>query len=99
MVELYQSVQISIDQALVRLLQEECFPPIVYDPLSYVLLGAGKRLRPALLLWAAEVFGKPAARVLRAACGVECLHAFTLVHDDLPGYGRFGHAQGQTFLP
>jgi geranylgeranyl pyrophosphate synthase len=85
MVELYQSVRISVDQALVRLLQEECFPPIVHDPLTYVLLGAGKRLRPALLLWAAEVFGKPAARVLRAACGVECLHAFTLVHDDLPG--------------
>jgi geranylgeranyl pyrophosphate synthase len=85
MVELYQSIRISIDQALARLLQEECFPPIVHDPLSYVLLGAGKRLRPALLLWAAEVFDKPAARVMRAACGVECFHAFTLVHDDLPG--------------
>lgn len=85
MIERYQSVRSFIDQALVRLLQEECFSPIVADPLAYVLLAAGKRLRPALLLWAAEVFGKPAARVVQAACGVECLHAFTLVHDDLPG--------------
>lgn len=95
MVELYQSIRISIDQALVRLLQEECFPPIVRDPLSYVLLAEGKRLRPALLLWAAEAFGKPAARVMRAACGIECLHAFTLVHDDLPGLDDADLRRGQ----
>ncbi len=95
MVELYQSVRVSVDQALVRFLKEEGFPPIVADPLSYVLLGSGKRLRPVLLIWAAEVFGKPAARVLKAACGVECLHTFTLVHDDLPGLDDADLRRGQ----
>jgi geranylgeranyl diphosphate synthase type II len=95
MAELYQSVRISIDQALAHFLQEERFPPIVHDPLAYVLLGAGKRLRPILVLWAAEIFGKPANRVLRAACGVECLHAFTLVHDDLPGLDDADMRRGQ----
>jgi geranylgeranyl pyrophosphate synthase len=93
--ELVQSIRVSVDQALARFLEEEGYPPIVADPLSYVLLGSGKRLRPVLLIQAAEVFGKPAARVLKAACGVECLHAFTLVHDDLPGLDDADQRRGK----
>ena len=58
-------------------------PAVLYDPVRYVLAGGGKRLRPVLLLLAAEVFDVPAERALPAALAVEVFHNFTLVHDDI----------------
>ena len=58
-------------------------PASLYEPVRYVLDGGGKRLRPALVLLAAEVFGVPTARALPAALAVEVFHNFTLVHDDI----------------
>ncbi len=62
-------------------LQKE--PASLYEPVRYVLAGQGKRLRPVLLLLAAEVFGVEARRALPAALAVEVFHNFTLVHDDI----------------
>ncbi len=71
-----------VDRALAALpLPEE--PASLYEPVRYVLDGNGKRLRPALLLLAAEVFDVPAERALPAALAVEVFHNFTLVHDDI----------------
>ena len=60
-------------------------PPRLYDPVRYVLEGGGKRVRPALVLLAAQAFGGDAARqrAMPAALGVEVFHNFTLVHDDI----------------
>lgn len=60
-------------------------PPGLYDPVRYVLAGGGKRVRPALVLLAAEAFGGLSARdrAMPAALGVEVFHNFTLVHDDI----------------
>ncbi len=58
-------------------------PARLYEPVRYVLDGGGKRLRPALLLLAAEVFEVPTERALPAALAVEVFHNFTLVHDDI----------------
>jgi geranylgeranyl diphosphate synthase, type II len=58
-------------------------PASLYDPVRYVLDGGGKRVRPVLLLLAAETFGADARRVLPAALAVEVFHNFTLVHDDI----------------
>ncbi|WP_412067456.1 polyprenyl synthetase family protein [Rubrivirga sp. IMCC43871] len=60
-------------------------PTGLYDPVRYVLAGGGKRIRPALVLLAAEAFGGDGARAaaLPAALGVEVFHNFTLVHDDI----------------
>ena len=54
------------------------------EAMTYALLGPGKRLRPLLCVQAAALFEVPAARVLRAAASLECVHAYSLVHDDLP---------------
>jgi geranylgeranyl pyrophosphate synthase len=67
-------------------------PPVVLEPMRYALLGGGKRLRPCLTLAAAEAVasrrGQPvaAARLcaLPAACAIELVHCYSLVHDDLP---------------
>jgi len=50
----------------------------------YAALGPGKRIRPALVYATAETLGVPLERVDGAACAVEMIHAYSLVHDDLP---------------
>jgi geranylgeranyl pyrophosphate synthase len=67
-------------------------PPLIVDAMRYALLGGGKRLRPCLTLAVAEATGAAAghsiadARLLAlpAACAVEMIHTYSLVHDDLP---------------
>ena len=64
-------------------LVEAAAPAALYDPVRYVLEGEGKRLRPVLLLLAAEAFGTSAEEALPAALATEVFHNFTLVHDDI----------------
>ncbi|MCP4445936.1 MAG: polyprenyl synthetase family protein [Myxococcales bacterium] len=54
------------------------------EAMRYAVLGGGKRLRPALVLASCEACGGNRAQALDAAAAVEILHAYTLVHDDLP---------------
>lgn len=54
------------------------------DAVNYSLLAGGKRLRPALTLAFCEALGEKAERALSVACGVEMLHTYSLIHDDLP---------------
>jgi len=54
------------------------------DAMRYAVLDGGKRLRPLLVFAAAEAVGGHAGAALRAACAVELIHAYSLVHDDLP---------------
>jgi geranylgeranyl diphosphate synthase type II len=59
-------------------------PPRLAEAIRYCLLAPGKRLRPALVLWAAEACGCEIGRAMPAACAVEMVHCYSLVHDDLP---------------
>ena len=54
------------------------------DAMRYAALGPGKRLRPFFALEAAKMFDLDETPVLRAACALECVHAYSLIHDDLP---------------
>ncbi len=54
------------------------------EAMRYAALGPGKRLRPFFAIEAGRMFGLPDRPVLRAACALECVHAYSLVHDDLP---------------
>lgn len=58
-------------------------PAALYEPVRYVLDGGGKRIRPVLLLLAAEAYGAKAQRAMPAALAAEVFHNFTLVHDDI----------------
>lgn len=55
----------------------------LYEPIEYTLASGGKRLRPRLVLLAAEMFGGKEERVLPAALAIEVFHNFTLLHDDV----------------
>ncbi len=64
-------------------LGEGC-PPRLRDAISYSLLAPGKRLRPMLVLLAAEACGGSVESAMPAAAAVEMIHAYSLIHDDLP---------------
>ena len=63
---------------------EHINPPLLHQAIRYAVLGGGKRLRPVLVYAAANAIGLPLPRVDRIACAVELIHAYSLVHDDLP---------------
>jgi geranylgeranyl diphosphate synthase type II len=58
-------------------------PRSLYQPIRYVLNGGGKRVRPVLVLLACEAVGGTRKQALHASAAMECLHNFTLVHDDI----------------
>lgn len=82
-------VQARVEAALERFLpSEQVVPRRLHEAMRYAALGGGKRVRPLLVFAAGEAAGGPAAadpaRLEVAACAVECIHAYSLVHDDLP---------------
>ena len=60
-------------------------PERLADAMRYAALGGGKRLRPFLLIESAALFGVKLENALDAAAALECIHTYSLVHDDLPG--------------
>ena len=76
--------QLQAEQALQRLLAVSDVPDPLLAAMRYAVLGGGKRLRPLLAYAAAEAVGGSAGAADAAACAVECIHAYSLVHDDLP---------------
>ncbi len=75
----------SVDVVLKRLLagrSEE--PETIVKAMSYSIFAGGKRLRPMLVVAAAECCGLPARKALKTACALEMIHTYSLIHDDLP---------------
>lgn len=74
-----------VDRALDRALpKENAKPATIHKAMRYSLFAGGKRLRPILCVAAAEACGGELEKVLPLACAVECIHTYSLVHDDLP---------------
>src|ERR671913_1616752 len=74
-----------VDRALDRFLPKAAAKPAtIHKAMRYSLFAGGKRLRPVLTLAAAEACGGRKEDALPAACAVECIHTYSLVHDDLP---------------
>jgi len=73
-------------------------PPELRDAIAYALFGGGKMLRPALLVLSCEACGGDAEAALPAAGAVELVHAFSLVHDDLPAMDDDDLRRGRATL-
>jgi len=74
-----------VEAALARLLAAPDEPSRdLFEAMRYMVLGGGKRLRPVLVLLAAEACGGSAEAAMPAACAVEMVHTYSLIHDDLP---------------
>ena len=74
-----------VDRSLTAHLADAGRTPVLHAAMSWMLFGGGKRIRPVVCLTAFDaVGGDTHARVLPAACAVELMHTYSLVHDDLP---------------
>lgn len=79
------AIQARVEAALGRLLPAaDIVPQRLHQAMRYAVLGGGKRVRPLLAFAAGDVAAADPSRLEIVACAVECIHAYSLVHDDLP---------------
>lgn len=89
-----------VEAALAKYLTEagelggEC-PSRLREAMSYSLLAGGKRLRPVLVLMACEACGGDSEAALPAACAIEMIHTYSLIHDDLPAMDDDDYRRGR----
>ena len=60
------------------------FPKELHEAMRYSTMAGGKRIRPIMVMEAAKLFGLSYDKVLPTACGIEMIHTYSLIHDDLP---------------
>src|ERR1700733_5098238 len=72
-----------IISAEVNQLTFPAYPAELYEPIKYILSLGGKRMRPALLLMACDLFGGDIRKAIPPALAIEVFHNFTLMHDDI----------------
>jgi geranylgeranyl diphosphate synthase type II len=85
-----------VDEALDRALPpEDAMPVTLHRAMRYSVLAPGKRLRPTLVIAGAEAVGGRAEAVLDTACALELIHAYSLIHDDLPAMDDDDYRRGR----
>jgi len=86
----------AVNRALDRFLpKEKTKPATIHKAMRYSLFAGGKRMRPALCLAAAEACGGRVEEALPLACAVECIHTYSLIHDDLPAMDNDDFRRGK----
>ncbi len=81
----FEEGRIAVDAALDRLLPAETAePPSIHTAMRYSVFAGGKRVRPLLCIEAARIFSPDVTPSLHPACAIECIHTYSLIHDDLP---------------
>jgi geranylgeranyl diphosphate synthase type II len=85
-----------VNQSLEQFLPTaETYPPVIHQALRYSLFAGGKRLRPVLVIAAARTVGGESTHVLPAACALELIHTYSLIHDDLPAMDNDDFRRGK----
>jgi geranylgeranyl diphosphate synthase, type II len=86
----------AVNRALDRFLPaEKTKPATIHKAMRYSLFAGGKRMRPALCLAAAQACGGRETDALPLACAVECIHTYSLIHDDLPAMDNDDFRRGK----
>ncbi len=92
-----KSRQQMVDRALDRHLPKESTKPTtIHKAMRYSLFAGGKRLRPILCLAAAEACSGKIDNAMSLACAMECIHTYSLVHDDLPSMDNDDFRRGRA---
>jgi geranylgeranyl diphosphate synthase, type II len=92
----WKSRQAMVEKALDRHLPKKSTRPVtIHEAMRYSIFAGGKRLRPILTLASAEVLGAEPAAALPLACAVECIHTYSLIHDDLPSMDNDDFRRGK----
>jgi geranylgeranyl diphosphate synthase type II len=88
--------RVTVDAALDRVLPPETAEPVtIHRAMRYSVLAPGKRLRPILVIAGAEAVGGRTDTVLDTACALELIHAYSLIHDDLPAMDDDDYRRGR----
>jgi geranylgeranyl diphosphate synthase, type II len=74
---------------------EKTKPETIHKAMRYSLFAGGKRLRPALCLAAAAACGGKSEAAMPLACAIECIHTYSLIHDDLPAMDNDDYRRGK----
>ena len=86
-----------VEEALERALPNISHSPqVLHEAMRYSVFSGGKRFRPLLCLGACEAAGTPARQALSAACAIELIHTYSLVHDDLPAMDDADERRGRA---
>lgn len=85
-----------VEEGLLRELREdEAFDARLAESMKYSLMAGGKRLRPILLMAAADAAGGHGDDYLASACALEMIHTYSLIHDDLPAMDNDDYRRGR----
>src|SRR2546421_6629827 len=83
--EFFASCRLAVDAELDRLIpKESAAPQRIHRAIRWSVFAGGKRFRPGLLVAVGQTFGARIDQLLRPACGLEMIHTYSLIHDDLP---------------
>jgi geranylgeranyl diphosphate synthase type II len=83
--DFFEEDRLAVDSSLERLLPPESVPPVsIHTAMRYSVFAGGKRIRPILCLETARIFGQDVVHAHFPACGIEFIHTYSLIHDDLP---------------
>ena len=85
------------DQQLKKILKQKNFG-LLKEPIEYSILGQGKRLRPLLCMETSKIFSVPNDVSIFCAIAIECIHTYSLVHDDLPSMDDDDLRRGQPTI-
>jgi geranylgeranyl diphosphate synthase type II len=80
----YANLRSRVDTRLDTCFREDAVPEALRQAVRYSLMAPGKRLRPVLVLMAVDACGGNVSEGLPAACAIEMVHTYSLIHDDLP---------------
>ena len=96
-----------IESSIDSYLAELTYPEVIAEGMKYAILNGGKRLRPILLFMTLDILGKDKTKGIASGVGIEMIHSYSLVHDDLPAldnddfrrgklttHKKFGEAEG-----
>ena len=96
MKELWKKRQALVEQALSdELAKTDILDNTLRESMSYSLMAGGKRLRPVLLMAAADAVGADGTKFLPVACALEMIHTYSLIHDDLPAMDNDDYRRGK----
>jgi geranylgeranyl diphosphate synthase type II len=95
--EYIEGKRILIEKALKEYLpSRDEYPETIHEAIHYTVFNGGKRIRPILVIASHEACGGKAEDALPVACGIELIHTYSLIHDDLPALDNDDYRRGKS---
>ena len=91
----YNILRSEIDQLLIRKIGISGFPATLVEPIKYIFVNKGKKVRAILLAESCALFGIHYTKILQIALALECIHTYSLIHDDLPAMDDDDYRRGK----